>query len=76
VALELLERLDCSVELPFDQICCGQPMVYTGYQKDAAATKKLFVEDFSVYDFIICPPGSCAHQRYFVDIDLDSIPFI
>lgn len=62
VALELLERLDCSVEYPFDQTCCGQPMVNTCRHKDAAATKKLFIENFSEYDFIGFPPGSCTHQ--------------
>jgi heterodisulfide reductase subunit B len=25
--LELLERLGCTVEYPYDQTCCGQPMV-------------------------------------------------
>jgi L-lactate dehydrogenase complex protein LldE len=28
--LELLERLGCTVDYPFDQTCCGQPMVNTG----------------------------------------------
>jgi len=46
-------------------------MVNTGCHKDAAATEKLFDENFSQYDFIICPPGSCTHQYYYVNIYLD-----
>ena len=60
--LELLERLGCSVDYPFDQTCCGQPMVNTGCHEEAAATEKLFVETFSTYDYIVCPSGSCTHQ--------------
>ena len=60
--LELLERLGCSVDYPFDQTCCGQPMVNTGCHKEAAATERLFVENFSTYDYIVCPSGSCTHQ--------------
>jgi hypothetical protein len=39
--LELLERLGCTVEYPFDQTCCGQPMVNTGCHKEAATTESL-----------------------------------
>jgi hypothetical protein len=60
--LELLERLGCSVDYPFDQTCRGQPMVNTGCHKEAAATEKLFVKNFSAYDYIVCPSGSCTHQ--------------
>ena len=41
--LELLERLGCTVDYPFDQTCCGQPMVNTGCHHEAAATEKLLV---------------------------------
>ena len=37
--LELLERLGCTVEYPFDQTCCGQPMTNTGCHAEAAATE-------------------------------------
>ena len=60
--LELLERLGCTVDYPFDQTCCGQPMVNTGCHREAAATEKLFVANFAGYDYIVCPSGSCAHQ--------------
>ena len=60
--LELLERLGCTVDYPFDQTCCGQPMVNTGCHREAAATEKLFVANFAGYAYIVCPSGSCTHQ--------------
>lgn len=60
--LELLERLGCTVEYPFDQTCCGQPMTNTGCHAEAAATEALFVENFSGFDYVVAPSGSCVHQ--------------
>ncbi len=60
--LELLERLGCEVEYPVDQTCCGQPMTNTGCHAESAATERLFVENFSSYDYVVGPSGSCVHQ--------------
>jgi len=60
--LELLERLGCTVEYPFDQTCCGQPMTNTGCHAEAAATEALFVKNFSGFDYVVAPSGSCVHQ--------------
>jgi L-lactate dehydrogenase complex protein LldE len=60
--LELLERLGCTVEYPFDQTCCGQPMVNTGCHREAAATEALYCRTFEGFDYIVTPSGSCAHQ--------------
>ncbi|WP_111747559.1 (Fe-S)-binding protein [Salinisphaera orenii] len=60
--LELLERLGCRVDYPFDQTCCGQPMVNAGCHAEAAATEQLFVDNFAAYDAIVAPSGSCVHQ--------------
>ena len=60
--LELLERFGCDVDFPLEQTCCGQPMGNSGCEKDAAATEALFVKNFSTYDYIVCPSGSCTHQ--------------
>ena len=63
--LELLERLGCNVDYPLDQTCCGQPMGNSGSEKDAAATETLFVRNFTGYDYIVSPSGSCVHHvRY------------
>ena len=37
--LELLERFGLTVEYPYDQTCCGQPMTNTGCHQEAAATE-------------------------------------
>ncbi len=60
--LELLERFGLKVEYPFDQTCCGQPMTNTGCHQEAAATEALFVKNFSGFDYVVAPSGSCVHQ--------------
>lgn len=60
--LELLERLGCEVHYPLDQTCCGQPMANSGCHGDAAATEALFVRNFSGFDHVVTPSGSCAHH--------------
>lgn len=60
--LELLERFGLTVEYPYDQTCCGQPMTNTGCHQEAAATESLFVKNFSGFDYIVAPSGSCVHQ--------------
>lgn len=60
--LKLLERLDVNVTYPFDQTCCGQPMTNTGCHKEAADTERLFVKNFSKFDYIVMPSGSCTNQ--------------
>src|SRR3954471_1584528 len=60
--LELLERFGLDVAYPFDQTCCGQPMTNSGCHKEAAATEALFVRNFSGYDYVIAPSGSCVHH--------------
>ena len=60
--LELLERLGCDVDYPFDQTCCGQPMANSGCQAEAAAAERLFVDNFAEYDHVVCPSGSCVNH--------------
>ncbi len=60
--LELLERFGLEVEYPYDQTCCGQPMTNTGCHQEAAATEALFVRNFSGFDYVVAPSGSCVHQ--------------
>ncbi len=60
--LELLERLGCEVDYPFDQTCCGQPMANSGCQAEAAATERNFVRVFAGYDYVVGPSGSCVNH--------------
>jgi L-lactate dehydrogenase complex protein LldE len=68
--LELLERFGHDVHYPRDQTCCGQPMVNSGFNAEAAATEALFVRNFSCFDYVVAPSGSCVHH---VRDDFDAI---
>jgi L-lactate dehydrogenase complex protein LldE len=60
--LELLERFGVEVVYPRNQTCCAQPMANSGFEADAAATEALFVRNFSEFDYIVGPSGSCVHH--------------
>jgi L-lactate dehydrogenase complex protein LldE len=60
--LELLERFGMEVVYPTDQTCCGQPMANSGFENDATAVEALFVRNFSNFDFVVGPSGSCVHH--------------
>jgi L-lactate dehydrogenase complex protein LldE len=60
--LELLERFGHDVEYPHDQTCCGQPMANSGFNAEAAGTEALFVGNFSGFDYVVAPSGSCVHH--------------
>jgi L-lactate dehydrogenase complex protein LldE len=60
--LELLEKLKVDVVYPFDQTCCGQPMANSGCFEEARATEELFIKNFSGFDYIVAPSGSCTHH--------------
>jgi L-lactate dehydrogenase complex protein LldE len=60
--LELLEKLNVDVVYPFDQTCCGQPMANSGCFEETKATEELFIKNFSGFDHIVTPSGSCTHH--------------
>ncbi len=60
--LELLERFGHDVDYPRDQTCCGQPMANSGFNAECADTEALFVRNFSGFDYVVSPSGSCVHH--------------
>lgn len=58
--LKLLESCGCSVVYPLQQTCCGQPMANSGYEHLTKDTNELFIKNFSGFDYIVSPSGSCA----------------
>src|SRR3984893_13866813 len=60
--LELLEKLKVDVVYPFDQTCCGQPMANSGCYEEAQTTEELLIQNFSAFDYIVTPSGSCTHH--------------
>ena len=58
--LQLLEKLNCEVHFPLNQTCCGQPMANSGFATMAKGCDKNFVANFSGFDYIVSPSGSCV----------------
>lgn len=59
-AFELLQKLDCDVDFPMKQTCCGQPMANSGYQHLTKGCDANFIANFTGFDYIVCPSGSCV----------------
>lgn len=58
--LELLEKFGVDVAYPEKQTCCGQPMANSGFEHLTDSCNALIVSNFSAYDYIVCPSGSCT----------------
>lgn len=67
--LEILEKLGHEVIYPDNQTCCGQPLSNSGYERYSEQTMRLFVKNFSAFDYIVAPSGSCVyHVREHYDV--------
>lgn len=58
--LQLLEKLGCDVSFPLEQTCCGQPMANSGFASLSKGCDANFVKNFSGFDYIVAPSGSCV----------------
>lgn len=58
--LHLLEKYGCEVVYPPNQTCCGQPMANSGFEHLTQGCNDLFIKNFSGFDHIVCPSGSCT----------------
>ncbi|MHA6247376.1 (Fe-S)-binding protein [Pontibacter sp. CAU 1760] len=58
--LELLEKLGVEVAYPPSQTCCGQPMANSGFEHLIKGSNDLFIQNFSGFDYIVAPSGSCV----------------
>ena len=59
-SLELLEKLGLTISYPLQQTCCGQPMANSGFEYVTHSCSTNFIENFSTFDYIVCPSGSCT----------------
>lgn len=59
-SLELLERVGCSVWVPDQIACCGQPLINTGEVAAAAPIARGFADILGDTDLVVCPSGSCV----------------
>ena len=62
-AVNVLERLGCRLELPEEQVCCGEGLLNSGYRKEMVPIAKMIVNAYetSEYDTIVSLTGSCMH---------------
>jgi len=58
--LQLLEKLGCKVSFPLNQTCCGQPMANSGFSALSGGCDKNFIANFTGFDYIVAPSGSCV----------------
>lgn len=58
--LQLLEKQGCDVTFPVNQTCCGQPMANAGFASLTTGCDKNFINNFSGFDYIVGPSGSCV----------------
>lgn len=58
--LNLLEKYGFNVTFPLQQTCCGQPMANAGFATFSEPAGKLFIRNFSQFDYIVSPSGSCV----------------
>ncbi|MEN2414875.1 (Fe-S)-binding protein [Flavobacterium mesophilum] len=71
--LQLLEKLGCDVEFPLEQTCCGQPMANSGFASLSKGCDVNFVKNFSGFDYIVAPSGSCVlHVKEHLKDDTNS----
>ncbi len=59
-ALKLLEAAGCEVVVPETQTCCGQPGYNSGDRAGAQALARKVLDEFSRFDYVVAPSGSCA----------------
>ncbi|KAA9356321.1 (Fe-S)-binding protein [Larkinella humicola] len=58
--LQLLQKLGVEVVYPPRQTCCGQPMANSGFEHLTQDCNRLFLENFSEFDYIVAPSASCV----------------
>lgn len=58
--LQLLEKAGCEVYYPTKQTCCGQPMANSGFAAYTGGCNKNFIQNFSGFDAVVAPSGSCV----------------
>ncbi len=60
--VKILEQLNCEVDFPLAQTCCGQLQYNSGFQEHTLALARRFVDIFAPYDAVVSPSSSCTHM--------------
>ncbi|MEE4658855.1 MAG: (Fe-S)-binding protein [Halieaceae bacterium] len=59
-SIALLEQAGCTVEVPGQQTCCGQPGYNSGAVEASRPIARSVIETFEPYPYVVLPSGSCA----------------
>ncbi len=59
-AVKLLESAGCTVEVPLQQTCCGQPGFNAGDTEASRELARKFLAEFEHFDYVVVPSGSCG----------------
>jgi L-lactate dehydrogenase complex protein LldE len=59
-ALKLLRAAGCTVVVPRQQTCCGQPAWNSGDRPTARTLALKVLDQFAGVDAVVVPSGSCA----------------
>ncbi len=59
-ALKLLEAAGCTVVVPAEQTCCGQPAYNSGERATTKQIARQVIDAFDGLDYVVAPSGSCA----------------
>ncbi|HEY6980082.1 (Fe-S)-binding protein [Reyranella sp.] len=59
-AVKLLEDAGCTVTVPPQQVCCGQPAYNSGDRASARAIAAQVIDAFDGFDAVVVPSGSCG----------------
>ena len=59
-AISLLENAGCTVDVPQDQTCCGQPAYNNGDIDSSRIIAKQVIKSLNHYEYVVVPSASCA----------------
>lgn len=57
--VKLLELAGCSVNVPENQTCCGQPSFNSGDRRSTAEIARNVIDSFDGFEYVVGPSGSC-----------------
>jgi L-lactate dehydrogenase complex protein LldE len=68
--VRVLTKLDCDVQVPAGQTCCGLPFVDDGNPAAAAALAARVVKLFEPFEFVVTPSYACCGmvRRHYPDL--------
>ncbi len=58
--VKVLEKIGCDVHYNTSQTCCGQPAFNAGFWNESRTVCEKFIHDFSDYNYVVAPSGSCV----------------